>query len=100
MKVLIQIATLSSILIFPALALAGPANVGEPFGTKVVAPAAHNGSLKSGVQEQVPGRDGMSDGVLGAPNHLDETIHNNLADNEPGVGNIRGHGKDDAPGQH
>jgi len=99
MKVLIQIATLTSVLIIPAFALAQPANVGEPFGTKVVAPAAHDKTIKSGVQEQVPGRDGISDGVLGAPSHLDDTIHNNLADDEPGVGDIRGHGKNDAPGQ-
>ena len=99
MKVLIQIATLSSVLIIPAIALAEPANVGEPFGTGVIAPAAHDKTLKNGVQEQVPGRDGVSDGVLGAPSHVDETIHSNLADDEPGTGNIRGHGKNDAPGQ-
>ena len=100
MKVLIQIATLSSVLIAPAFALAEPANVGEPFGTRVVAPAAHNKTIKTGVQEQVPGGDGLSDDVLGAPSHLDDTIHNNLADDEPGIGNIRGNGKNDAPGQN
>jgi hypothetical protein len=100
MKVLIQIATLSSVLIIPAFALAEPANVGEPFGSGVVAPAAHDKSLKSGVQNEVPGTDGLSDGVLGAPSHLDDRVHNNLGDDEPGVGNIRGHGKKDAPGQN
>jgi hypothetical protein len=100
MKLLIQIATLSGVLIIPAIALAEPANVGEPFGRGVVAPAAQDKTLKSGVQEQVPGTDGVSDGVAGAPSHVDDKIHNNLADNEPGTGNIRGHGKDDAPGQN
>ena len=100
MKVLFQIATLSSMLIVSGSALAQQASDGEPFGRGVVKPATPatiDDSVLDGVQEQVPGRDGLSDGVPG-PSNLDDTIHSNLADDEAGP--IRGHGKNDAPGQN
>jgi hypothetical protein len=65
-------------------ALAEPANVGQPFGN-IVSEAARNKEIKEAVQENVPGG-------------LDDVIHENLAD-DGDDGNIRGHGKTDAPGR-
>jgi hypothetical protein len=63
-------------------AFAQPANVGEPFGQTVVAPAA---PVNEDVSPNVPGG-------------LDDVIMEVLADDD--VGPIRGHGRTDAPGQN
>jgi hypothetical protein len=65
-------------------ALAQPANVGEPFGKAVVAPAA---PVNEDVSPNVPGG-------------LDEVIMEVLADDDLPSGVIRGHGRTDAPGQN
>ena len=90
MKVFFQIAALGSVLTISGPALAQQANEGVPFGKGVVAPAAQDKSLVGAVHAEGPG-------------NVDDKIHNNLADNESdGMGgnlNVRGHGKDAAPGQ-
>jgi hypothetical protein len=93
MKVFFQIATLSSVLIISGTALAQQANDGVSFGQGVVAPAAHDGSLLGGVQQQVPGSDRSPN-----PSQLDDTVQSNLADDEE-AGTVRGYGRNDAPGR-
>jgi len=87
MKVLVLTAILSSMFIIPGSALAdSAANVGEPFGREVVSPAARDKEIKAAVHENVPGG-------------LDDVIHENLADDGE-AGDIRGNGKNDAPGRN
>jgi hypothetical protein len=85
MKVFFQIASLSSMLIISGSALAQQANVGQPFGTGVIAPGAQEQEVDDAVHAEGPG-------------NVDDKVHNNLADDDT-EGNIRGHGKKDAPGQ-
>jgi hypothetical protein len=87
MKVLVHIATLSSLLIISGSAWAQDANDGVPFGKGIIAPTARgetDQSLKDAIHEQGPG-------------NVDDKIQSNLGDEEDG--DVRGHGRDAAPGQ-
>ena len=86
MKIAFLIAALLSLCLSASSALAESGNVGEPFGRAVVSPAAKAGEIKDAVHENVPGG-------------LDDVVQSNLADDEEG-GDIRGHGRKDAPGHN
>lgn len=68
-----------------ALANGPVASEGRPFGTAVVAPAA---PINDNIQE-----------LRDEGRTVQEAIHGSLAD-DSGDGDIRGHGKTDAPGQN
>ena len=86
MKIVFLAAALLFMCLGAGSAIAESGNVGEPFGRAVVSPAAKAGEIKDAVHENVPGG-------------LDDVVQSNLADDEEG-GDIRGHGRNDAPGHN